>query len=259
MIYITITSKGGAGKSTFAGQILSAFLHIKNNKKVTLLEIDDENEDSSTFGKSDILESRIIATRSIYMIDEIFFQDEDAIIDVGGNKTATIFLKQMKHVGEYENIVWFIPLGAGEQDNLNALETHHEIKHLDPAAKIVFVLSNTHTDDIRWEFLHFFGNPYLETSLAVMNQLQNAVYLKIPFSTIINYSRTFGKTILDVSKNETDFRAKAKAERESDKRKKFIFYNRVKNEAITYMDLLREEVFPSIDTLTTKTTKKGQK
>ncbi len=259
MIYITINTKGGTGKSTFAGQMLSAFLYIKNNNsKITLLEIDDENEDSSTFGKSDILKSKIIATGSIHMIDEIFFQEEDIIIDVGGNKTATIFLKQMKHVGEYKNIIWFIPLSAGEQDNLNALETYQEIKQLDPSAKIVFVLSNTHTNDIKWEFLYFFGNPYLETSLAVMKQLKNVTYLIIPFSPIINYSRTFGKTILDVSNHKTDFRAKAKAEKESDKRKKFIFYNRVKNEAIAYMDHLKEEVFPFIETYATETIKKDR-
>ena len=35
---------------------------------------------------------------SIKKIDEIFFDSEDTIIDIGGNKTASIFLEEMKKI-----------------------------------------------------------------------------------------------------------------------------------------------------------------
>ena len=123
MIYITINSKGGVGKSTMANQILSSYLYLKNGKPVKLIEIDDENNDSAILAKSDTVKTNTIPTSRIKFIDEVFIKEDDAIIDVGGNKTATLFLSEMEKLREFENVVWFIPVGQGIQDNANALDT----------------------------------------------------------------------------------------------------------------------------------------
>ena len=249
MIYVTINSKGGAGKSTFANQILSAYLFTRTGKVSQLIEIDDQNNDSATLTKSETLEAKTISTSKIKNIDEIFINEEDVIIDVGGNMTAPLFLSEMKKLGELDSIVWFIPLTNGLQDNANALDTYHEITALNAEAKIIFVLSNVKSNDITWEFLHFFGNDFLDTHMAICNQIENVHYLTIPSSDVINNAKTFMKTTLDISRNENDFMAKAKAEKDKDKRRKFLFLNRVKNEAISYIEDLKSNVFPKLDGL----------
>ncbi len=247
MIYIGINSKGGTGKSTLLSQVLSVYLFDKNQEKVKLIEIDDENNDSVVFSKSKIIECSILPTAQIHKIDEIFFDTKDTLIDVGGNKTATIFLNEMKKVQEYKNIIWFIPLGAGEQDNQNALETHNSIKEMHSEAHIIFVLSNVKNSDIEWEFLHFFGNAYLNTEMAIMKQLDDVKYITVNTADIINNSRTFNKTVKDIADNPIDFRFKATEEKDLNKRRKFIFLNRVKNEAIEYMQYLQTDVFTKLD------------
>ena len=247
MTHIVINTKGGAGKSTLMSQILAPYLFQENQEKVNLIEIDDENNDSVAFSKSEIVQCTILPTAQINKIDEIFFDDKDTLIDVGGNKTATIFLREMKKIQEYENIIWFIPLGAGEQDNQNALETYNSIKVMHSEAHIIFVLSNVKTSYLEWEFLHFFGHAYLNTEMAIMKQLKDVKYITVNAATIINNSRTFRKTVKDISLNPTDFRIKAKEEKDPEKRRKFLFLNRVKNEAVEYMQYLHTDVFSKLD------------
>ena len=242
-----MSTKGGTGKSTTTSQVLAPYLFQENQEKVDLIEIDDENNDSVVFSKSEILECSILPTAQISKIDEIFFDEKDTLVDVGGNKTATIFLKEMKKIQEYENIIWFIPLGAGEQDNQNALETHNSIKEMHNEAHIIFVLSNVKSSDIEWEFLHFFGHNYLNTEMAIMKQIKDVQYITVNTATIINNSRTFSKTVEDISLNPTDFRIKAKEEKNPEKRRKFLFLNRVKNEAVEYMEYLHTDVFSKLD------------
>lgn len=252
MIYISINSKGGVGKSTTANQILSSYLYHLNNTPVQLIEIDDENNDSAIFSQSKILQTKSLPTAKIKEIDEIFISEEDIILDIGGNKTATLFLDEMRKLGEFENIRWFIPVGQGVQDNANALDTYHAIKELDTNALIIFVLSNVRTDDLKWEFMYFFGNEFLDTPLAICTQIDNPNYIVIPSNEVINNSKTFMKTVLDISQNNIDFRAKAKAEKDSFKRRKFLFLNRVKNEATQYIASLQDKVYPELDRLLRK-------
>jgi len=219
-------------------------------KKVKLLEIDDENNDSITFSKSEILDSNLISTQKIKDIDEIFYNnDQEYIIDVGGNKTATIFLNEVKKIGIFENIVWFIPLTSGEQDNQNAYETYLEIKKIDQNAKVVFVLSNVKTNDIEWEFLNFFGNDYLETSLSICKKIENVDYIEVPNDPIISNCRYFNKTVYDLSRSTTDFRKLAFEVEEVEKRRKYILFNRIQNEAKMYVDVLRNKTFNQLNTI----------
>lgn len=252
MIFITINSKGGVGKSTFANQILPAYLYLKNTQKAKLFEIDDENKDSLILSSSNILDATIISSQNIKKIDEIFIDNEDVILDIGGNRTATIFLEEMKKIGEFRDIIWFIPVGQGLQDAANGLDTYHKIKELDNAAKIIFVLSNQKTEDLEWEYLHFFGNQYLDTQFAIPNHIEDFDYITVPYSDIVNNAKTFNKTVYDISQNQSNFRelAKdAKLDNNDDLKRKYLFLNRVKNEAIEYISNLKSTLFLELDTL----------
>jgi len=246
MIFISINSKGGVGKSTLANQILPAYLFLKNEKKTRLIEIDDENEDSKDLEHSGILEIESIKTNKIKEIDEIFILDDDVIVDIGGNKTATIFLDEMRKINEFEEVVWFIPLGQGRQDASNAYDTTKTIKKLDKDAKIIYVLSNKKSNDLEWEYLHFFGNEFLDTPFKI----ETDNYIVIENSDVLNNAKTFSKTVFDISLNETDFKKKAKEAKEDKfERRKYLFLNRVKNEAINYIEDLKSDVFQKLDEL----------
>lgn len=249
MIYITVSPKGGVGKSTFSNQVLSSYLFDKKSDKIKLIEIDDENTDNESLSKTDIMNCSIIPTKDIKKIDEIFFDDEDVIVDIGGNKTATIFLDEMKKINEFENITWFVPLGAGEQDNLNAYETYHKIKDLNSNANVIFILSRATTNDLEFEFLNFFGHEFLNINFPIFREIEDVKYVVIKSSPMITNARYFNKTVFDLSLNQTDFRVKAKEEEDKEKRRKLIFMNRVKNEAIEYCNYLKDEVFTELDNL----------
>ncbi len=256
MIHIVINSKGGVGKSTLANQILTAYLFLKNNtKKVQLIEIDDENKDSAIFAKSNILDAKQLTTKQLFEIDEIFLDDDDVIIDVGGNVTATKFLNDIQQIGEFNNIVWYIPVMQGMQDTANALDMYYSIKNIDNNANIIFALSNVYSnvnnlDDLQFEFLHFFGNEFLNTPFAIPKKIPEYKYIAIQHTPVLNYAKTFAKTILDIANNTKDFKElakQAKKDGNDTQKRKYLFYNRIKNSAINYINTLQDSVFNKLD------------
>ena len=56
MIIIPQT-KGGVGKSTVAMQVIAPYLY-KNMVKITYIEIDDENNDSKSFTRTEIVNKK---------------------------------------------------------------------------------------------------------------------------------------------------------------------------------------------------------
>ncbi len=252
MIFIAPNQKGGVGKSTLQNQIMTAYLHSKTNKKVRLIEIDDENEDSIVFTQTEILDAKIMHTSEIRKLDEIFYEKDDIVIDVGGNKTSTILLEEIKKIGEFENITWFIPMGSGEMDSTNALSVYEEIMEMDEKAKVIFILSNAKTDDEKWEFMNFFGSDFLDIEFAILDHIPTAKHITIKNSTVINHARFSHKTFLDLALDETDYKAEYKASKKDKKDKeasKKLKLRRLKNEAIEYLEYLKIDVFPKLDEL----------
>lgn len=109
-------------------------------------------------------------------------------------------------------------------------------------------MSNSKSTDLEWEYLHFFGNEFLETPFAVNTDS----YIVIKNSDIINNAKTFGKTVYDISQNDTDFRSlakQAKQDGDDNLKREYLFLNRVRNEAKSYVDDLQKNVFPKLDEL----------
>ena len=115
MIIIPQT-KGGVGKSTVAMQVIAPYLYKKHGKKITYIEIDDENNDSRSFTRTEIVNKRMLGTNRLSELDELILMDDnhEVIVDVGGNKTSSLVLEEIKKVGSFGNIKWIIPLGDGE-------------------------------------------------------------------------------------------------------------------------------------------------
>ena len=144
MIIIPQT-KGGVGKSTVAMQVIAPYLYKKHGKKITYIEIDDENNDSRSFTRTEIVDKRMLGTNKITDLDELILMDDkhEVIVDVGGNKTSSLVLDEIKKVGSFGNVKWIIPLGDGELDGKNAIATMKKIKKIEknPEDNLIFALT----------------------------------------------------------------------------------------------------------------------
>ena len=132
MIIIPQT-KGGVGKSTVAMQVIAPYLYKKHGKKITYIEIDDENNDSRSFTRTEIVNKKMLGTNRLNELDELILMDDnhEVIVDVGGNKTSSLVLDEIKKVGSFGNVKWIIPLGDGELDGKNAIATMKKIKKIE--------------------------------------------------------------------------------------------------------------------------------
>ncbi len=114
-------------------QIIAPYLYKQHGKKITYIEIDDENNDSQSFTRTQIVNKRMLGTNKLSELDELILMDDnhEVIVDVGGNKTSSLVLDEIKKVGSFGNVKWIIPLGDGELDGKNAIATMKKIKKIE--------------------------------------------------------------------------------------------------------------------------------
>jgi hypothetical protein len=164
MIMIPQT-KGGVGKSTVAMQVIAPYLYNRHKKKIRYIEIDDENKDSNTFFNTKIVDKEIFQTHKFTNLDELILMDDnhEIIVDVGGNKTTSMVLDQVRKVGSFDNIKWIIPMGDGELDGKNALDTLEKIMTIEgnncSNDKIMFSLTRAvdmNEEYLQEQFINFF-------------------------------------------------------------------------------------------------------
>jgi flavorubredoxin len=73
---------------------------------------------------------------------DIIIDNENIIIDVGGNKTTTFVIDSLSNTGIINALdLIVIPLGDGEQDASNAIKLYNRVRELNNEIKIVFALS----------------------------------------------------------------------------------------------------------------------
>jgi len=185
MIIIPQT-KGGVGKSTVAMQVIAPYLYKKHGKKITYIEIDDENNDSKSFTRTEIVNKRMLGTNKLTELDELILMDDnhEVIVDVGGNKTSTLVLDEIKKVGTFGNIKWIIPLGDGELDGKNAIATMKKIKKIEdnPSENVIFALNRAismQPDYIEEQFINFFGHKYIDSNSVICDFVKNPKYFPV--------------------------------------------------------------------------------
>jgi len=213
---LVISSKGGVGKSTISMQVIAPYLFVHNNKKaIKYYEFDDENRDYLSFGGSNLSIKANIDTTNDFLRDEItdiFSKNESICVDIGGNKTTTLALKAFKDSGMINLVdLVVIPLLDGEQDGINASMVYKEVKQLNPNIKILFILNKVkNINKIKYQFENYFGDPRgvfnkkyaLKTHLKKKDFKSYALMLD---NDVIKYSRRFGLTIYEISKQKRNF------------------------------------------------------
>ncbi len=260
--FIVLNTKGGVGKSTVSMQILAPFLYWKNgqNEKVNLIEFDDENSDSETFSNSNIVEAKrykISGNDLDGTLIDISLDNDNLIVDVGGNKTTTCILKSLSNTeltDTFDCVV--IPLTDGEQDAINTIKIYNQIRKLSTNIKVIFALSRVDVGmDLEMQFLDFFGDKkgriddragYIEKIADIDRNI-----IQINNSESIKASRAFGITVYELSKtNLDDLKAKQKValkDKDMQKSKKIAYRITLINKAIEFKDDVLKKAFSAID------------
>ncbi len=256
MIIIPQT-KGGVGKSTLAMQVIAPYLYKKHGKKITYIEIDDENNDSESFNRTEIVNKRMLQTNKLKELDEMILMDDnhEIIVDVGGNKTSSLVLEEIKKVGTFGNVKWIVPLGDGELDGKNAIATMKKLKKIETNAEdnLIFALSraiSTEEDYLEEQFVNFFGHRYLGSNSTITDIVNNPRYIPIVNDKIITISRYLGSTVWEMAHNNTDFAQKAMEAKKSgdlESARKYLFFRRIQTEAKDYVLNNLNGVFCALD------------
>jgi hypothetical protein len=199
----------------------------------------------------------MLRTNKISELDEMILMDShhEIIVDVGGNKTSSLVLEEIKKVGSFGNIIWIIPLGDGELDGKNAIATMKKIKKIEgnPEANTIFALNraiNMEDDYIHEQFINFFGHKYLGSKSVVCDYIQNPRYFPVMNDKIITLSRYVGSTVWEMAHNNTDFAKKAMEAKDANdmlSARKYLFFRRMQTEAKDYVLNTLNKVFFDLD------------
>lgn len=244
MIIIPQT-KGGVGKSTVAMQVIAPYLYKKHGKKITYIEIDDENNDSQSFTRTQIVDKRMLSTNKLKELDELILMDDnhEVIVDVGGNKTSSYVLEEIAKVGTFGNVKWIIPMGDGELDGKNAIATMKKLKKIENNSQdnLLFALNRAISIDqdyLEEQFINFFGHKYLGSNSTITDFVENPKYFAVKNDKVITMSRYLGSTVWEMAYNNTDFAAKAveaKNAGDNESARKYLFFRRIQTEAKDYV------------------------
>ncbi|MDD5406943.1 MAG: hypothetical protein PHE73_08415 [Sulfurovaceae bacterium] len=247
MTIAVLNTKGGASKSTVALQVAAAyFLH--KNQNVDLYEFDDENKDSLNFTYSEIKSKQIKIGEGKDISDILRnsileFKGENLVIDVGGNKTTTIFIDGLKKSRIFKKIdLIIIPMSGGSQDLSNAIKTYDMVKELD--VPILFALSRvTNMNRLKFKYNDFFM--YFPTNN----------YIALAESDVIDLSRSVNKSVYEVAVDK-EFKSILEKEldeafdkNDNEKAKLLSFKYEISGEAEQYLNDILHPAWKTIDAL----------
>ena len=194
MKIVVINPKGGSSKSTVAFQIISAYM-LNKGLDFTHFELDDMNFDSETFKESSINTKQITIDNGDGLnetVRNLFLDNENFVLDVGGNKTTTMFLMALKKTRMYRKTdLYIIPSSGGSQDILNMKKTYDLIKEFDENAKVLFALSRVrNVKRIKFQYSDFF------------KKFKNVDYIVLKDSDVVDLSRKMQKSIFEIVQDE---------------------------------------------------------
>lgn len=259
---IVLNTKGGVSKSTVAMQVLVPFLYEKNGKTepINLVEFDDENSDSITFQNSEIVKAKrhkLIGNDLDSTLTDTVVDNDNLVVDVGGNKTTTSILKSLKNtnmINMFDCVL--IPLTDGEQDSINAISVYAQIRALSKEVKVVFALGRVDSNmELEIQFLDFFGDikGRIDDRPGYIDKIEenDRNIIMLNNSESIKVSRAFGITVYELAKTNIDnLNSKMKQymkEGNKEKVKKVSYRITIINKAITFVNDVILECFKELN------------
>lgn len=254
-----INTKGGVGKSTVSMQLVVPYLYQKHHAPVSFFEFDDENEDSISFEKSRLvwLERIVVQGRDLREeLREILLLENNIVIDVGANKTATSVLDALIESGMvYALHGAVIPLMDGELDAISALHIYQKLKNANPELKTIFVLNRWNENrNLELQFDIFLGDTYgFFDAKGVINYIEESDrnYVVLADSDAIKYSRAFGMTLWEFAHMDMDVDAELKEAIKNGASKEEIrrlsFKKSLKNDCEKYAERILKPAFAKLE------------
>lgn len=134
-VILVANSKGGGGKSTVSQQVLATYI-LKEHGSASIKELDDENLDSEYLTRSDIKAEQILLGSdsdefASAVAETISLNSEGLVIDVGGNRTTSIVIRELARLTTRSRVVdaICIPISDNRMGVMNARKTLEEIKN----------------------------------------------------------------------------------------------------------------------------------
>ncbi|MCK5111297.1 MAG: hypothetical protein KAQ94_07225 [Arcobacteraceae bacterium] len=204
---VVVNNKGGVGKTTSSNELFAPFLSFENGMKPTIVyEFDEENLHGAKYCNSDCVKfspQKITNSNLENNIMDILLEDSYAVIDIGANKSTTYFLEALEK-SALDQIISLvaIPISDGEQDTLNARNIYRKIRAMNKEVPIVFVLSRyTPSRELEYQFDYFFE------SLLPRIDAKDRNWVVLNDSDCIKFARKEGKTVFEMSYDNTDYKS----------------------------------------------------
>ena len=191
-----LNTKGGSSKSTVALQVTATYF-LNKNQESFLYELDDENLDSANFEKTKIICGQVEVgdgkDLNSSLRDLLIKNDRNRTLDIGGNKTTTLFINSLIKSKMYKRInLFIIPVSSGHQDVENAKKTYDLIEHL--GINIIFALSRSrheaNSKRVKFQYSNFF------------KIFPEADYFVLKDSDVVDLSRIMKKSCYELSKDD---------------------------------------------------------
>lgn len=246
MTIAVLNTKGGASKSTVALQVAAGYF-LQNNEEVELFEFDDENKDSLSFKNSAIKATQIKVgdgkdITDILRNSIIDHNGENLVLDIGGNKTTTIFIDGLKKSMLFKKLdLIIIPMSGGAQDLTNAIKTYDMIKSFN--IPVIFALSRVRRMDRIWyQFNNFFRH------------FPNDKFISLKESDVIDLSRELEKSVYEIALDSSEFKPLLEQDlmeafdcNDKTKQKLISFKYEIYGEAAEYLDDILKPAWNVID------------
>jgi hypothetical protein len=201
-IWAVANTKGGAGKTTIASQILP--LLAKDNQSVKVYEIDNNNKTS--LKNSELVNFVNLKTTQadgvitdIAMDELLNNEDELKIIDCGGGDDTVAIIEML---GKYDisGVNYVIPINEDIEQIFNLRETIALINKNDPDAKIYIALNRCNSMDIKSikkQFIGLYGSE--QYAIDPADGIEADDILFIPGTPIFGLLKSmYGTSIIDV-------------------------------------------------------------
>lgn len=254
-----INTKGGVGKSTISMQVASAYLYQSTSKMVNHFEFDDENRDNLSFEHSNIVNTNTQEVQKSNLRDvltDILLENDNVVIDVGGNKTTIYFIEALLESGMNHSIdLFIIPLMDGESDALSAIKIYKIIRDANGQTPILFALNRVHKNaDLKTQFNVFLGDErgvFNDEGIIESIPQEDRNFIAIEDNEVIKYSKNFGITILEIANINRDLAQEVQyaiQNRDNPQLIKMLSFKKaVKDDCISYLQNTLNPIFERLD------------
>ena len=195
---VIANTKGGAGKSFLATQIVPLALEIGN---INIFEIDDNNKTSL---QSNIIQFKHLDTHNI---DEILFEVEIGdlnIIDAGGGNDTKEVIKALKD--NNVNVDYFIVPATKDFEVIKNIKDTIDLIRENYADSFIYLVLNKvkEKDNLKDEFMYLFGSSEYEIKGVIDELKVNKIVAVSDYNEIDIVKNIYKTTAVDLIQSGAD-------------------------------------------------------